>query len=509
MICRIRFPLAIRAAVALSVAIAAGAAAEVVPVSVPVATTPGRSVFLSAEHPDFGGGELVTAVKLHALDYTNENPNWKILLDLAPGITLQPIVYTRQDAPNMQADPANGVPAPGVDLVLTTKPAPQTSQVVRVIPGDDVNNVRATIFSEVEPGFTPVTVEFSRTKLPNGTTVFEGTLPAEHANYGRMVRFSKDATMFPDEPVRIGYHPVWWRYDQAFLYDVTTMTAPPAPARTETFTFTPTNFRPRTIRVQLPRGFDQNPDRRYPVIYAMDGQNVFAPGGPFGSWDLDVTVRKLTAIGEIPEVILVGVDNTQDRFAEYTPEYGSVQGTQGRGGEFLAALRDGLLPAMEARYPGRIATGPENTSILGSSLGGLISWHACNDFESTWGAAVAMSPSFQVNLQENLTRADRGPDTRGRLYIDSGNSGPSSDGYWNTYDLRDRLLRSGHALGPRTYHRIGLGQQHNEAAWRDRAPGALKWLFHPRLAPEATAGVASTWLVTDGANPARADAAAH
>lgn len=248
------------------------------------------------------------------------------------------------------------------------------------------------------------------------------------------------------------------------------------PARVETFAFNPQHFRERTIRVLLPKGYDPDKEGGYPLLLAQDGQNVFHPGGPFGSWDLDRTVTRLIDEKRIPPIILVGVDNTQDRFAEYIPNWGSLMGTDGRGTYFLAMIRGELIPELENRY--NLAPGPENRTHLGSSLGGLLGWEAAHVYRETFGTVAALSPSFQIETEHILQMASSPPGSMSRLYIDSGTVGSTGDGYHNTMGVRDRLLQSGHALGPDFLHRVGLDMGHNEAAWRTRSQGVLLWIYN-------------------------------
>ncbi|MCC5876870.1 MAG: hypothetical protein JJU11_11680 [Candidatus Sumerlaeia bacterium] len=249
-----------------------------------------------------------------------------------------------------------------------------------------------------------------------------------------------------------------------------------SPARVETFVFNPGNFSSRTIRVLLPKGYNEGTDP-YPLLLAQDGQNVFHPGGPFGTWNLDQTITQLIDEGSIPPIILVGVDNTNERFAEYIPNWGSLMGTDGRGNEFLAMIRDELIPELESRY--RLSAEPEDRTHLGSSLGGLLGWEAAHSFRDTFGTVAALSPSFQIETETIMTMAAEEPSARSRLYIDSGTLGSTGDGYWNTIGVRDRLIESGHAIGPDFMHRVGLNQQHNEAAWRARSPRVLLWIYNP------------------------------
>jgi predicted alpha/beta superfamily hydrolase len=264
--------------------------------------------------------------------------------------------------------------------------------------------------------------------------------------------------------------------------------APGAPAsipRRESFTWTPSAplFKPRTITVLLPRGYDDSTTRRYPVLYAEDGQNVFSPGGPFGSWDLDLIATDLMRSGEIPGIIIVAIDNGGiDRIAEYIPEWIVYEDVSTRGGEYLRLLIGEVMPEIDRRY--RTKQGPANTAHLGSSLGGVIGFEAANEHADVFGAVVAMSPSFWLNRPGFVERAGRPPSTRARLYIDSGTEGTRNDACADTMAVRDALIGSGHVFGAPFLHTVGLADGHNEAAWRGRLPGALRWLYAPTTTTE-------------------------
>jgi predicted alpha/beta superfamily hydrolase len=252
----------------------------------------------------------------------------------------------------------------------------------------------------------------------------------------------------------------------------------PSPAKPELFTFVPRAFPGRTVRVLLPPGYASHSDRRYPVLYALDGQNVFSPGGPYGSWDLDMVLARMMAAGEFPELIVVGVDNSDDRLQEYLPEWAEpkledLKDLRGRGLEHLRMIRDELMPEIDSRY--RTRTGPANTMLLGSSLGGLMGFTAALEMDDVFGTIIAMSPAFWVSGGEALERAPRLWESSARLWIDSGTEGRSHDGYKDTMAVRDAVLRSGGVLGARFQHMAGPGHDHNEAAWRARLPHALRW----------------------------------
>jgi len=243
------------------------------------------------------------------------------------------------------------------------------------------------------------------------------------------------------------------------------------------------NNESRRYRVLLPRGYDQHTSRRYPVLYMHDGQNVFEVG-PFGSWNAHTTFADLVRRAQMREAIIVGVDNTSNRFTNYVaPDDG------GQADRYVRFIRDELKPYIDSHY--RTLTGTDDTGAIGSSLGGVVSLYMGWDFTATFGRIGAMSGSWQ--LTNFPTRVMSQPKRAIRLYMDSGDSGTSSDNYWLSFNLRDNLLAKtpGYLLEGDLRHRVGLGQQHNEAAWAARLPEALRFLFPATEGDNPLIGLAS------------------
>jgi predicted alpha/beta superfamily hydrolase len=466
--------------------------AEPYTISISQETLPGQSVFVTCDLPLMGAGSSIQSVKLAPHNY----PEWTVTFDLPPALTLTPTFYLRNDTASALGSTVGTTVIPTTQQIITPLGAEYPKVVTFEVPGT-TSTASARITSRVA-GFTPIPLDVTTTPVSGGT-LFTTTVEIEHLRLGRLFQWTLDSINLPqDAPANLNPARTWWKFNQAFLYPPPA--AAPQPPRVETFTFAPENFPSRTIRVLLPRDYDRDTARQYPVLYAQDGQNVFSPGGAFGSWDLDVTTSSLIRKGEIPEIIVVAVDNSSERFAEYTPEWGTVMGVNGRGREFLRMMRDELLPVVNGKY--RTLTGPENTAHIGSSLGGLLGYTAANEFKDVFGTVAAMSPSTQVNTTEIMAEAAAAPSTRARLWIDSGNTGTSSDNYTLTIGVRDALVASGHRLGPDFFHMVGLGQQHNEAAWRTRAPEVLRWIYGPMLKADETT---SEWALTSRAESPPSD----
>lgn len=79
----------------------------------------------------------------------------------------------------------------------------------------------------------------------------------------------------------------------------------------------------RAVSVYLPPQYLEQKERRFPVLYLQDGQNLFDGRTSYvagKTWNANTTADKLTEAGEIEPLILVGIANTGlRRMAEYTP----------------------------------------------------------------------------------------------------------------------------------------------------------------------------------------------
>ncbi len=236
----------------------------------------------------------------------------------------------------------------------------------------------------------------------------------------------------------------------------------------------------RSVWVYLPAGYDGVAER-YPVLYLNDGNNMFDRNSMFGGWEADASLDQMIAAGEMRPIIAVAVSNTSGRMSEYTPtrdpDYGG-----GAADEYIRFLTTELKPFVDRTY--RTRSEAASTGILGSSLGGLLSFHATWTRSDVFGLCGAMSPSFWWDGEQLLrsVQAFRGTPPGGRFYLDSGDQGPSADGMVQTGAMRDALFAIGYRFGVDLSHYLDRGASHNEIAWRARLPKALAFLF-PVVAP--------------------------
>ena len=232
----------------------------------------------------------------------------------------------------------------------------------------------------------------------------------------------------------------------------------------------------RTIRVLLPPSYNENTLKSYPVLYMHDGQNLFsAATSSFGvEWQVDETSQSLIYQGKMAEAIIVGMDNTGGgRMGEYTPTVDATYGG-GNGDAYLDFIEIELMPYINANY--RTKTDRDNTLMMGSSLGGLISFYAGWTRSNVYARTASMSGSFWWN-NEDLTNAVanyNGSFINGRFYLDTGDLEPSD---WATVNMGNTMLGKGYTLGDNLYYHKDYNGRHDEASWRDRLHIPLQYLL--------------------------------
>jgi hypothetical protein len=123
--------------------------------------------------------------------------------------------------------------------------------------------------------------------------------------------------------------------------------------------------RTHRLRVYLPPGYRENTLRHYPVLYMQDGKNLFFPEEAFGGreWQVDETLHLLDGMNAVDRVIVVGI-YSGDRMGEYTkPGYEA----------YARSVVEELKPEVEGRF--RVLGSPRETGVIGSSLGGVVSFY--------------------------------------------------------------------------------------------------------------------------------------
>lgn len=233
----------------------------------------------------------------------------------------------------------------------------------------------------------------------------------------------------------------------------------------------------RTVRIYLPRHYDQNAAKRYPVLYLHDGQNDFRPGGAFGCWYAEDAADHMISLGLMREAILVAVDNTDSRLREYVPPGDDAGFGNGFAQLYLNFLVQDVKPYIDIRY--RTLPDQANTAVAGSSLGGLVSLYA-GLATNVFGKLGCFSTSFWAGTNFVNQAIRDGQPSGCRIYLDCGTLEGNLSMWRPMWEAYNDLLIDGYAANDDLFVRAGIGQGHNEAAWAARAPEAFAYLLNAR-----------------------------
>jgi predicted alpha/beta superfamily hydrolase len=230
--------------------------------------------------------------------------------------------------------------------------------------------------------------------------------------------------------------------------------------------------RERGLRIYLPPSYASAADKRYPVIYMHDGQNLFDAATAYaGEWGVDEALDELARTQGF-EAIVVGIDNGGElRMAELSPTVHARIG-KAEGPQYLAFVVDVVKPLIDREYRSR----PDraNTAIIGSSMGGLISHYAIQRYPDVFGKAGVFSPSYWVSPEMFARAAAQVLPADARVYLYAG--GREGDMAADARRMH-RTMAAGRPAPTNLALNIVASAQHNEAAWRAELPRALAWLF--------------------------------
>lgn len=254
---------------------------------------------------------------------------------------------------------------------------------------------------------------------------------------------------------------------------------------------------PRNVDVWLPDGYSA--DKKYSVVYMHDGQMLFDSTQTWNhkEWKVDEIVGSLIKNKEIKECIIVGIWNTGvDRISEYMPtkfcnllqdsqantfssKYCNNKGVQGDA--YLKFIVKELKPYIDEHYS--TFTEKENTVIMGSSMGSLISLYAICEYPETFGSAVCMStawlnfidyrmPLGTFNyLNENLPSSGNH-----QIYMDYG-TGESDSSYVTTQNFVDIIFKSNGYTDKNYQSKVYKNAIHDEIAWSKRLDITFKFVL--------------------------------
>lgn len=227
---------------------------------------------------------------------------------------------------------------------------------------------------------------------------------------------------------------------------------------------------PRHVIVWLPPGYETGDDH-YPVLYLHDGQNVFDPKTSFlgTDWGVDEAMTRLLAAGEIAPAIVVGIYNSPDRADEY--------GLGPTGEAYRQFVVNIVKPLIDSTY--RTKPGRDDTSTMGSSMGGLVSFLLAWRHPDVFKQAACLSPAFFPEAVDLVRQAPAMPAGL-RLYMDNGTLGLDVKLQVMCDDMLSALADKGYAPGAPDFEWfLDEGADHNEPAWAKRVDRPLRFLLAP------------------------------
>ncbi|MGA0881758.1 MAG: alpha/beta hydrolase [Burkholderiaceae bacterium] len=270
---------------------------------------------------------------------------------------------------------------------------------------------------------------------------------------------------------------------------------------------------PRALRLWLPESFDKR--QPYEVLLAHDGQNLFDPGHSYGGvpWGLDQTLARLVRERLIRQVVVIGVPNSPQRFEEYAPQdplealspelwrlaYGSRSGSPaasdfpGLANRYLAFLMETVLPeslgALGLQEPAH------GISLMGSSMGGLISLYGLCKYPARVKQAACLSTHWPMTVNtdlllkphpsaEPIAQSYRDWLTRHlpqagmhRIYMDHGTLNLDSLYGKHQQQVNAIMKRKGYSEARDLRSLVFEGTDHNETSWAARLATPMQFLF--------------------------------
>ncbi|AOW22084.1 alpha/beta hydrolase [Urechidicola croceus] len=226
------------------------------------------------------------------------------------------------------------------------------------------------------------------------------------------------------------------------------------------------------IWVYLPPNYHKT-SKKYPVIYMHDAQNLFDNATSFiGEWQVDETLNSIYEKSD-KGFIIVGIENGgSERINEYTPwkheKYGG-----GKGAIYIDFIVKTLKPYIDSEY--RTKPQRKHTGLIGSSLGGLISYYGGLKYPTVFGKIGALSSSFWFSDEVINFTKEYGNQKKLKLYLlVGGQEGENVEE--DTKKMEKLLLNTG--FKPKNLKtKVNPKGQHNEAFWKSEFSEVINWLY--------------------------------
>ncbi|NNC93969.1 MAG: T9SS type A sorting domain-containing protein [Chitinophagales bacterium] len=241
--------------------------------------------------------------------------------------------------------------------------------------------------------------------------------------------------------------------------------------------FIPQLNRFRRVWVYLPSDYNST-NRRYQTLYIHDAQNVFDDCTSFiGEWEVDESLDALELAGD-SNIIVVGIDNGGvERIDEYSPWINTSFGG-GDGDDYMKFIVETLKPNIDSNF--RTKPQREFTGLMGSSMGGLISFYGVLKYQDVFSKGGIFSPSFWFAPDSLMHFMKDHPKTHDiKFYMLMG--GMEGSNPVNTMlSIADSLKTIGFSESE-IMTSVPADGQHSEWFWKREFPSAYQWLYWNKI----------------------------
>jgi len=226
----------------------------------------------------------------------------------------------------------------------------------------------------------------------------------------------------------------------------------------------------KKIWVYLPKDYSAY-DKKYPVIYMHDAQNLFdAKTSYVGEWNVDETLDSINA-----QVIVIGIEHGGDKRIEELTPFPHPKYAGGKADAYLDFIVTTLKPKVDATF--RTKTNAKNTAIMGSSLGGLVSFYAALKYPDVFGKVGCFSPSFWFNRKDINDLLSKTENFKTKVYFLCGDNEGDPDVVPDMENVVKWVNTKRCECKKLNKTVIVKGGQHNEKLWRENFKKAYLWLF--------------------------------
>ncbi|HEP1808315.1 TPA: alpha/beta hydrolase [Streptococcus suis] len=253
----------------------------------------------------------------------------------------------------------------------------------------------------------------------------------------------------------------------------------------------PFTGRKRRVRVLLPKGYEENTETTYPVVYFHDGQNVLYSKEAFSghSWKVIPTIKRNP---DIAKMIIVAIDNDgAERMHEYAAWKFSEMGIPGiqfggKGTLYAEFVMDVMKPFIDQEY--RTKSDKAHTAMIGSSLGGNITQFMGLAYQDQIGCLGVFSSAnwlHQEAFDRYIERQNLDKDQRVYIYVGTEEAddtdktlmaGNIKQSYINSSLTYYRQLIAGGVDLDNIALEVVSGAVHSEEAWATYLPDCLRFL---------------------------------